>query len=354
MNEAGNNLNTVTDSLCAAVQRNCHIADARHASDFTLCVYLLKMREYFRWEKGYPFGAPMPNEDLGYWLSAREHLWESLEEESYTCLDIDGRLMDPFATDEINRSLLPKGYVYSAGIGRSAAPHFFLGELERKTEYRGFNIVVAAKECARDLTAPPAMALHKTIFIRRESLQRMIWEKFQEWRWNEIDNAMSRALSFYPFDTELEQALAEMTENELQAVTLHEIGEVMAGEQLGNAWGEMLVSLPRSKAEIMARAVRDHLADALCTLPTLLQDNRIASLHFYVANFTAMRKELFPSFIQAYEIWSNSGRLEAMMKLIESAQAHWINVAHRMLDIHQRHGDACTPHMERLVEANRL
>ena len=268
---------TATDSLCTAVQRNCNIADARHASDFTLCVYLLKMREYYRWEKGYSFDASMPREDLGSWLTAREHLWESLEKETYACLNIDGKMMDPFATEDINRSLLPRGYVYSAGIGQKAAPHFFLGELERKIEYQGFRVVVAAKECARDLTAPPAMALQNTIFIRRESLQRMIWEKFQEWRWNKIENAMSRALSFYPFEKDLEQALTKMTDNELQAVTLHEIGEIMAGKQLGDAWGEMLTSLPRSRAEIMARAVRDHLADALSTLPGLLQENRVAS-----------------------------------------------------------------------------
>ena len=302
-----------TDSLCAAVQRNCHIADARHASDFTLCVYLLKMREYFRWEKGYPFNASMPKEDLGSWLTAREHLWESLEEENYANLNIDGQMMDPFATDDINRSLLPRGFVYSAGIGQRAAPHFFLGQLERKTEYQGFNIVVAAKECARDLTAPPAMALHNTIFIRRESLQRMIWEKFQEWRWNKMENAMSRALSFYRFEHDLERALAEMTDSELRTVTLHEIGELMAGEQLGEAWGEMLTSLPRSRAEIMVRAVRDHLADALSTLPGLLQENRGASLHFYMANLTAMRKELFPSFAHAYKIWNDSGRTESML-----------------------------------------
>ena len=34
--------------LIQTVQRNCHIADARHAGDYTLCVYLLKMREFYR------------------------------------------------------------------------------------------------------------------------------------------------------------------------------------------------------------------------------------------------------------------------------------------------------------------
>ena len=45
--------------LAAAVQTNCHIADARHAADMTLCIYLLQMREFHRWERGLPFGAAL-------------------------------------------------------------------------------------------------------------------------------------------------------------------------------------------------------------------------------------------------------------------------------------------------------
>ena len=32
--------------LAQAVQHNCHISDARHGADYSLCVYLMKMREY--------------------------------------------------------------------------------------------------------------------------------------------------------------------------------------------------------------------------------------------------------------------------------------------------------------------
>lgn len=36
--------------LVQSVQRNCHVADARHAREMTLCNYLLEMREFYRWE----------------------------------------------------------------------------------------------------------------------------------------------------------------------------------------------------------------------------------------------------------------------------------------------------------------
>ena len=32
--------------LVNTVQKNCHISDARHAGDFTLCIFLLKMMEH--------------------------------------------------------------------------------------------------------------------------------------------------------------------------------------------------------------------------------------------------------------------------------------------------------------------
>ena len=60
------------------MQRNCDIADAQHGGDYTLCVYLMKMREYFRWEAGLPFNARLPKDEVGEWLTAREGLWESL------------------------------------------------------------------------------------------------------------------------------------------------------------------------------------------------------------------------------------------------------------------------------------
>ena len=51
--------------LASAVQRNCDISDARHAGDYGLCTFLLKMREYFRWENELPFARTLPRDELG-------------------------------------------------------------------------------------------------------------------------------------------------------------------------------------------------------------------------------------------------------------------------------------------------
>jgi len=72
-----------------AVQKNCNIADARHAGDFTLCVYLLKMREMYRWEQGISFNEVIGVDDVGDWLTAREGLWDDLEELDYMPVEIE-------------------------------------------------------------------------------------------------------------------------------------------------------------------------------------------------------------------------------------------------------------------------
>lgn len=322
-----------TPDLCKSVQHNCNIADARNAGDYTLCVYLLKMREYFRWERGYSCAAKLPQEEIGQWLREREDLWESLEDQDFQKLSIDQTEIDPFDSESINRLLVAKGQVYSAGYGANGKPHFFLGTLERRESFNGHTILVAADECARDLTAPPAMSLFDTIFIRRESLRRFLWEKVQEWRWNEHPNAMARALAHYPFDEDLEKALDLMTDHELEAVLLHEIGEIQAEHELGPNWRNLLAQLPRSRSELLLRAVRDHLADAISTLPELIRREDEASLHFYMANLSAIRKDLFPSFVVAYEEWRNSGNLNALRSLMPKAKSHWSGLARRVLKI---------------------
>ena len=76
--------------LAQAVQRNCHISDARHSGDYSLCVYLMKMREYFRWEMKLPYGTALVKDQVGSWLQAREQMWEELEEAELAVIEIEG------------------------------------------------------------------------------------------------------------------------------------------------------------------------------------------------------------------------------------------------------------------------
>ncbi len=314
-----------------AVQQNCHISDAHQAGDYTLCVYLLKMREFYRWEQGHAFSASLENDSIGSWLRQREQLWDEVAENDFAPLTIDNTEFDPFDTDAINQALAPHGLVYSGGLGLRTRPHFFLGKLAHLHEHSRYRVYISTDEYARDLTAPPAMALGETIFIRREAVKRMLWEKVETWNWNKPDNALGRAIAHYGFDRDIDAALEAMTEAELKNILLHEIGEVEAGELLGTAWEDMLVAMPHSRAELMLRAVRDHLADALSTLPAILgsvSDNDVnASLHFYMGNLSNMRKHLYPGILSAYESWRATGDLAELHNIVVDGEKHWQQVA---------------------------
>lgn len=319
-------------SVISAVHNNCSIADARHASDYTFCIYLLKMREYYRWEQGLSFEDPLAHNEVSSWLAEREQYWETIEGDDYSQIPLKGTAADPFDADSINEEINSSGYVYSSGYGRNMRPHFFIGEIEKKESCRDYTLIVSGKEFARDITSPPAMSQGHQIFIRRESMRRMLWEKIEEWRWNKPANAMHNAIHCYDFDTSPEQALNQMTDDVLESAWLHEIGEIMARDILGEQWEELVLSVSNSKAEIMVRAVRDNLADAISTLPELLDKGNPAAIHFFMANMTSMRKSLYPGMAAAYEDWNRSGKKTELRKLVKQSRDHWQSVAESVLE----------------------
>ncbi len=325
-------MNLDLSSLKQTVQNNCHIADSNAAGNYTLCIYLLKMREFYRWESGYDFGDNLPNDEVGKWLREREDLWEDMVNDDFARLSIDGNEYDPFDSDSINKTLKPQRLVYSAGYGRNTNAHFFLGVLERNERYNDFEIIVVADEYARDLTAPPAMSQGTTIYIRREAMRRMIWEKYEQWLWDKPNNAMARALSYYDFESNLDDALTKMTDAELNSAVLHEIGEAKVFELLGEGWEKMLFEMPHSKLEMMLRAIRDQLADCLSTLPALLEQKNPASLHFYFSNLTHMRKALSPSLMPAYEAWVANNDISALTDYVNKGTLHWQKICRAALE----------------------
>ena len=334
--------NAAIEALASQIRHNCHIADARQAGDYTLCVYLLKMRELYRWEQGLPYGAPLGKDEVGAWLSAREELWERVQDQPYRPLRIGGEEIDPFDSEAVNRFILEQGYIYSAGLGQGGRAHFFLGRLLEHQQRQDCALYVAGSELARDLTAPPAMARpagdSSEVLIRRESVRRMIWERVEEWQWQRRESPMARALAYYPVDEDLETALDALTARELEVILAHELGELEAGALLGPGWRDLLAALPPTWVEAAARAVKDHLADCLSTLPALIESGDPASIHFYFGNFRGQRQLLFPALRQAYDHWVGSGDLEPLRESTRSGRRHWEEVANDMLRLWRARG----------------
>jgi len=337
-------------AIVSAVQKNCHISDAQFAADLTLCTFLLKMRELYRWEHEIPLTQDMLKSEVGDWMNERERFWEGVEAAPYEPLPLAGGSIDPFEVAQANRELAPHGLVYSGGFGRACKPHFFLGSLLREETREGFKVYVSGCEFARDLDAPPGMMLDDTIFVRTESLQRWLWEKYEEWNWNHRNEAMTRAVACYDFLNAPTAALQAMTETETESVILHELGEARVGAELGEDWSQMLAAVMRSRAEIMARAVRDLYADCLSTLPGLLARDNPAAIHFFFANFTGMRRKLFPELAAAYRVWLDKGDSAELHRVSSAGRTQWRATARRMIELFHQHGDAVGPMIEKLFD----
>jgi len=320
------------DRLVEAVRHNCHISDARHAREMTMCNYLLEMREYCRWERGIPPGGTLPpRSEIGSWLIAREALWEKLAEEDYAVIPVGSRNQAPFEADEINRALRGHGLIYGAGIGRFRKPHFFLGRLVREERRDGLRVQVCGREYARDLTAVPAVLRGDTIVVRGEALRQLLWEKVEAWQAKRSDGALKAALDCYEYEAGAPAAIERMAEAETEVLVLHELGEYAAGRWLSPIWEEMLASCRSKRAEVVARAVRDNLADCLVTLPALLEHDARGSLHFWFANFDGMRLALFPGLVAAYLGWQADGDALRLLSAVRLGNAHWRHVAEDIL-----------------------
>ncbi len=340
------------DRLVEVVQTNCHITDARHARNMTLCTYLLEMRELYRWEHGVALTAPLPRAAVGTWLTSREALWAAFEEAPYRPLPFEGCLVDPFDVETANRELVPSGIVYGAGIGRFGKPQFFLGALEREEWRDGVRILVSRCEYARDLSPAPAAVRDGTVYVRLESLQRLLWERAEAWERKRADGALASALNAHGFADDPDAALRSMAAAEVETLILHELGEHRAGRMLGPDWEQMLEGFRRRRAELFARAVRDHLADCTTTLPTLVDRDAESSLHFWFSGFDGVRRELFPRLAAAYEAWRGGDGGRALRGAINAGADHWAAVCAQILALHRSHGAGAEAAVEALAEAD--
>ena len=343
---------SVPPGLVAAVQTNCHIADARHAADMTLCIYLLQMREFHRWERGLPFGAALARDAVGAWIADREALWSALEDQPFVPLPCGpAGALDPFDVDAVNACLRPAGLLYGAGLAAAERPLFFLAEEHGRTLREGLQVLTAGRELARGLLAPPA-ALGRAgdapaIVLRRESLARWCWEKFEAWSLRRPEgSAFHAAVQAYGLDRDFHAALPRWLDEQSEVMVLHELGEFRAGRWLDPHWAALRLDLPTRRADLYARAVRDHLADFGVTLPTLLDRRADASIHVWFANYDGVRELLFPSLADAYAQWRLGDGGSALRRAIAGGHEHFTRLAQQALDHHDSDGAAA---VERLL-----
>lgn len=328
--------------LVAAVQANCDIADARHATELSLCNYLLQMRELYRWEQRLPFGAVLSRDAVGAWLAAREALWEEHEARAYVPLPLAGEAVDPFDAEAANAALNPLGLLYGAGLVGGSRPVFFVAELHALGERDGLRVQQAGRELARGLAAPPAALAggdDGPIVLRRESMARACWERYEAFRLRPAPGgAMDAALRAYGFERGFDAALPDWLADHVEVALLHELGEHGIGRRHGARWAAMAAALPTRRARLQAAALRDQLADLSSTLPVLLQRGCVPALHAWFAAYDGLRQQSYPGLSDAYRRWRDGDR-DALPQAVARGATHFDALAGRLLDAHDAHRD---------------
>ena len=319
------------ETLIKSVQFNCDLSDREFAADYSICIYLIRMREYYRWSHDIAPNETLDQSALLDWVSGTEARWDEIVADDFQVLDYQGKVYQPFDAAGLNHELHPLGYTYSAGYGRFGKPVFMLAKLESIEHTEHYNLVVAGRELARELTAPPAVMQSRNILIRSESVSRLIWDLLEEWQWNKPDNAMAQVVKYYDFERSPLRALERAGADQREVLILHEIGELIAEELVAPRWNEMLNDDDKHR-HLFARAVRDYLADCLSTLPGLLAEDNIPGIHFYFASLTPLRKSMFPELARSYRLWQGGGSISGIKKTIKCGQVHWLNTANRLVE----------------------
>jgi hypothetical protein len=349
------------ERFVADVQANCDIADARHAADLPLCTYLLQMREFYRWAADRPFGAALARDAVGTWIAEREALWEPLQDEPLRLPVIAGTAFDPFDSHAINAALAPHGLLYGAGLAGARRPVFFVAALHGRGGHHdhhghhGAEVVVGGREFARGLLALPAALADEhgrpQIVLRRDAIARWCWQRYEAYALRpEAAGAFGRVVTGLGLDRDFDAALPRWVDLQAELALRHELGELQVGRRLGPGWGEMLLALPTRRGELLARALRDQLADLTGTLPALLERGEALALHAWFAAYDGLREQLFPGLTRAYRAWSGGHGGAALHQACAAGRSHFGALADALLAHHVREGPAAGPAIEaRLV-----
>lgn len=311
-------LNEVTlhAPLCQSVQRNCDISDAKDNGIYTICTLFLKFRNLYKWEKNIEPWCEPESTDLLDWISEKETFWQTIGDEPFSRIHVNGRDVDPFHVEPVNAHLSSSNLIYGAGYGRSMKAVFFLAErLEEKTE-EGCPVIILGHEVSRELAAPFAMRQEGVIYVRREPLRYFFWDQIMEIRPSGKD-ALHYVLQCYNLINDagrvdyalLRDKLDSIIDEEMAAVIYHEVGEAVDNSIDRNTFEKAIAAFPSSPIELLVRALKDILAD---TNPRgmvgyILAEKKKTSLGFYVTFLSGLHKVLFPEMPEAFRKFSVHG-----------------------------------------------
>jgi hypothetical protein len=314
------------DSLIQQVRRNCDISDAQHGGIFSVCGLALRLRDLFKWERGLaPWEEGDPAAVLD-WIGAREAYWETLAGSEVGPISLNGRRLDPFDTESVNVILAPHRLYYGAGYARGLKPTFFLAAIESEQEIEGCRVYGLGRELARDLLTLPALSQGDSVLLRRESARGFLWDQIT-YMAPSGQRALAAALDACGIRDRRPSELRQQWDRLLQVQEVihlrHELGEIKGRDFQRDLWQEIIAAFPLTRTELLARHVKDLLADTHPVGPLchICQSRSAAGLALYSALADRLTRSLFAELTPATEAFWQTGDWAVVQRAVDAGRA---------------------------------
>ncbi len=309
------------------IKFNCDVSDARFWGHFSICGLLMRYRDLYRSERGLDPWSPVPRKDISAWIEHKEADWPALEGQELRHIRSGSSSFDPFDSDGINRIVNPLGLVYGAGYGMYLKPTFFLGRLSSVADVEGHRVYTSDQELVRDLFTAPAMLLDRTIYLRLEPLNALLWDAFCRVRPDSpsILAEAFRQAGIVPgqaANRDFAASLDRMAGSYAQVLLWHELSE--SRERLPG-WKELIAAADDRKSELFLRALQDLIADTAerGPLSRIVERRDRGALAAMVGLVEGFRKALFPECREAYRQFVREGNWSVLDDIRAEAYARF-------------------------------
>jgi hypothetical protein len=312
------------EALIRQVKLNCSISDAKFWGYYSICGLLMRMRELYLNEHSLLPWDNVPVEEVTRWISSRETEWHDLEEAELKEIGIDGKVYGPFDIEAINPALIGSNLVYGSGYATFNKPTFFVAELIETKELMDYRVYFMGRELCRDLSAYAAMLQGRCIYIRRDVIRTIIFDKFQMLKSRRYGGVTEEMFGHFgirksdAFSAGLADRLGDMAIAASELFVRHEVGEAFEDEG-AESWA-MVLSLCNDKhSELYLRGVKDLLADTseMGPLKYIADAQNRPLLDVYISFLDGLRREIFPEVGTAFQRFVETGE----WSLIQDARA---------------------------------
>ena len=324
------------DTITRQVNLNCDISDARHAGLYSICGLALRLRDLYKWEAGLPPWVEKDSSEILDWIGSKEQKWEEIADSEYSRLSIQGRDYDPFDTRQINAFLEPHGIFYGAGYARSLKPTFFLAAIEDRKTLMQHSVYTLGREWARDLLTIPALSQDSVILVRQESAKMYLWDQILYIKKSgrpALDFALQRCGVKNQCQKTLHSNLPAIFAAQKETYIYHELGEIMDTVFDRRVWREIIAAYPHTAVELLARAVKDLLADTHehGTLRYFIRERKAAALAFYVAFIDGLAKVLFAELVASFTEFARTENWTIMENAVNAGYYKAKNYAEKII-----------------------